>query len=211
MKLLIVGATGPLGQLIVRAARRRGHEITALVRNPASVPAGLEDVQIVQGDILQTQAVHAAVQGQTAVICSLGSKISFQPITMLSEGTLNILTAMRQASVSRLVCITGIGAGDSRGHGGFVYDRIVQPLLLREVYEDKTRQEEVIKRSDSSWTIIRPAQLTNKGALGDGNYKVIQDLTGVTAKSIPRADVAEFTIEQAQSGKFLHETVLLTT
>src|SRR5436305_1164889 len=83
----------------------------------------------------------SAVAGHDVVISSLGSKLSRKPTTLLSDGTRNVVGAMKAAGVPRLICITGIGAGDSRGHGGFLYDRLILPLLLAEIYEDKTRQE----------------------------------------------------------------------
>ena len=63
---------------------------------------------------------------------------------------------MKMAGVRRLICVTGIGAGDSKGHGGFLYDRIFNPLLLKTIYEDKDRQESLIKASDVDWVIVRP-------------------------------------------------------
>lgn len=54
----------------------------------------------------------------------------------------------------------GIGAGDSKGHGGFFYDRIFYPLLLKAVYSDKDRQESLIRASNADWTIVRPGFLT---------------------------------------------------
>jgi hypothetical protein len=52
---------------------------------------------------------------------------------------------MKNERVSRLVAITGIGAGDSAGHGGVLFDKLICPLLLRHVYADKNRQEAIIK------------------------------------------------------------------
>jgi putative NADH-flavin reductase len=118
--------------------------------------------------------------------------------------------AMRGAGVRRLICITGIGAGDSKGHGGFVYDRIIQPLLLNEVYKDKTRQETVVRESGLDWTIVRPAQLTNGQARGAGAYRVLSDMTGVTATKIARKDVAAFTVDLVTGQKHLHQAVLIT-
>ena len=76
----------------------------------------------------------------------------------------------------------------SRGHGGFFYDRILQPLLLKEVYKDKDRQEAVVRESGMQWTLIRPGALKN--GPGNGKYRVLTDLNGITIGSIARADVA---------------------
>jgi putative NADH-flavin reductase len=209
MNLLIIGATGPLGQEIVSAALAAKHRITALVRDPAKA-AFPDAVKVARGDVLNPASLAAATAGVDAVICSLGSKITLKPVTLFSEGTRYLVDAMHSTAVRRLVCITGIGAGDSKGHGGFIYDHIVQPLILNEIYKDKTVQESVIKGSGLEWTIVRPAQLTNGEARGESAYRVLSDLNGVTASKISRKDVANFTLGSLARPDYLQKTVLLT-
>ena len=209
MNLLVIGATGPLGQEIVSSALVANHEVTALVRDRAKT-AFPAVVKVAQGDVLNPSSLAEAIRGQDAVISSLGSKLSFKPMTLLSEGTRNVVISMRKAGVRRFICITGIGAGDSKGHGGFVYDHIVQPLLLNEVYKDKTRQENVVRDSGLDWTIVRPAQLTNGSARGAGVYRVLSDLTGVTATKIARKDVAAFTVDLLATQSHQREALLVT-
>jgi uncharacterized protein YbjT (DUF2867 family) len=73
---------------------------------------------------------------------------------------------MAEQNIRRLVCITGLGAGDSRGHGGFFFDRLFLPLMLRKVYEDKNRQEDAIRASTLDWTIVLPTVLNDNGVNG---------------------------------------------
>jgi len=113
-----------------------------------------------------------------------------------------------QTGPGRLIAVTGIGAGDSRGHGGFLYDRIVNPLLLKTIYDDKNREEQVIMDSDSDWIIVRPGFLTN-GPL-TGKYRAITDLEGITAGKISRADVAHFVLSQIAEPTYKGQTPLLT-
>jgi putative NADH-flavin reductase len=115
---------------------------------------------------------------------------------------------MKKTGVKRFICVTGIGAGDSKGHGGFLYDRLFYPLLLRSIYADKDRQESLIKASDVDWTIVRPGFLTN-GPLTK-NYRMLTDLTGVTTGRISRADVAHFILNEIESKQYLRQTPLLT-
>ena len=116
---------------------------------------------------------------------------------------------MRDYAVPRIICITGIGAGDSRGHGGFFYDRVIEPTVLHSIYEDKDRQEELLHQSNLDWVIVRPGMLTNHAASGE--YRALLDLTGITVGKISRADVADFVLKQLSSDTFLHKTPLLTT
>lgn len=206
MKILVIGATGPTGLELVSQGAALGHEVTATARRPesASLPA---DVKVVRADVMDPASLAAAMAGQDAVISSLGTKIERKPTFLLSEGTRYLVAAMKQTGVKRLVCITGIGAGESRGHGGFLYDRIFQPLLLNEVYKDKDRQEEVVRDSSLDWTLIRPGMLTN-GARG-GKFRELKDLSGVTVGKISRSDVAAYILAHIDDPASYRQTIML--
>ncbi len=208
MKFLLIGATGRSGEEIVKQGLAQGHDITALVRDASKVVRSDPHLHWVVGDILNAQDVDAAMAGQEAVICSLGTGVTFKHVTLFSDGTQHLLDAMRKHAVRRIVCITGIGAGDSRGHGGFLYDHVIGPTLLRTIYQDKDRQEALLRHSDRDWIIVRPGMLTNDDATG--NYRVLLDLDGVTVGKIARADVAAFVLQQLGSDDFLRKTPLLT-
>jgi putative NADH-flavin reductase len=115
---------------------------------------------------------------------------------------------MKKAGVRRLICVTGIGAGDSKGHGGFIYDTLILPFLFRTVYADKDRQEALMKASGADWTIVRPGFLSNDPLTK--NYRILTDLTGVTAGRISRADVAHFILQELEARQYLRQTPLLT-
>ncbi len=208
MNILIVGATRGIGRQLLEQALMSGHSVTALVRDPRRLTTQHERLRVVKGDILDSESVARAVAGQDAVCCTIGVKVPWPPVTVFSEGTRNLLQAMKKTGVRRLLCVTGIGAGDSRGHGGFLYDCLVRPVLFRPVYADKDRQESLIKASDVDWTIVRPGFLTN-GPLTE-NYRMLTDMTGVTAGWISRADVAHFFLTELESKQYLRQTPLLT-
>ncbi len=208
MKLLIIGATGPTGRQLVSQALELGHAVTVTVRQPTPgmFPA---KVKTIVADVRRADSLQAAVGGQEVVISSLGSKLSRKPTTLFSEGTQNLIAAMEASHVRRLICITGIGAGDSKGHGGFLYDRIIQPLLLAEIYNDKTRQEAVIRASRTDWTIVRPAALTNGARTG--RVRAYTDLSGVTVGKISRADVAGYILERISDPTSFRQTFTIAS
>jgi putative NADH-flavin reductase len=208
MNILIVGATRGVGRQLLEQALASGHAVTALARNPQRLATRHERLRILKGDILDSDAVAAAMAGQDAVCCTIGVRTPWEQPAVFSEGTRNLLQAMKQTGVRRLLCVTGIGAGNSKGHGGFLYDRIFYPLLLKGVYADKDRQESLIEASDVDWTIVRPGFLTN-GPL-TGNYRMLTDMTGITAGRISRADVAHFILKELESNRHLRQTPLLT-
>ena len=205
MKILLIGATHGTGKEILNQTLAQNHEVTALVRNPAALTLQNEHLKVVQGDVLDIASVEQAMAGQEAVICSLGLSLSAsrKPTTVYSDGTRNLIAAMNKQGVHRLICITGVGSGDSRGHGGFFYDNIFLPLLLNEGYADKTRQEEIIKQSTLDWVIVRPGVLSNGQA--KGHYRVMLD-GKYRIKGIARADVATFILEQLTSDTYLKKT-----
>ncbi len=208
MKILVLGATGATGRLIVNQARAEGHDVVALVRSRAKA-ADLGGAELVEGDARDATALTRAIAGCDAVISSLGTPMSpFREVTMLSTATRALVSVMAAQNVRRLVYITGLGAGDSRGHGGFFFDRLFLPLMLRKVYEDKDRQEDAIRCSALDWTIVRPTVLNDKAPRG--RIRALTDLTGVHGGTIARADVADFVVQQLTADTWLRKAPLIT-
>lgn len=206
MKIAIIGATRGIGLALVKAALADGHDVTALVRNPARMMVSDERLRIVQGDAQDLDAVRKAVEGQDVVCDCLGTTSVAKRITMFSASAENLAKALKREQL--LIAVTGIGAGDSKGHGGFLYDKLVVPFVLRRIYADKNRQEAIIRKELARWIIVRPGFLTDGPRTG--RYRVLTDLRGVRAGKISRADVAEFMLSQAKSPMFIGQTPLVT-
>ncbi|WP_322419434.1 SDR family oxidoreductase [Mesorhizobium huakuii] len=208
MKILVLGATGATGRLIVSKAIAEGHNVVALVRSKAKA-GDLAGAELIEGDARDAAALTRAIAGCDAVVSSLGTAMSpFREVTLLSTATRALVGVMERQNIRRLVCITGLGAGDSRGHGGFFFDRLFLPLLLRKVYEDKDRQEDAIRASTLDWTIVRPMILNDKPARG--GIKALTDLSGVHGGTIARADVADFVVQQLTADTWLREAPLIS-
>ena len=207
-KILVLGATGGTGRVIVSQALARGHEVTALVRSPAKA-GDLQGANLLVGEARDEGALRQALKGKDAVVSALGTPASpFREVTLLSAATRALVSAMKAERVSRLVCITGLGAGDSAGHGGFLFDRLIFPLLLKNVYADKNRQEAVVRDSGLDWVLVRPSVLNDKP--GRGAIRAITDLSDFHGGSISRQDVATFVLDQLQDDKWLHRSPLIT-
>ena len=207
-KILVLGATGGTGRVIVSQALARGHEVTALVRSPAKA-GDLQGANLLVGDARDEGALRQALKGKDAVVSALGTPASpFREVTLLSAATRALVSAMKAERVSRLVCITGLGAGDSAGHGGFVFDKLIFPLLLRKVYADKNRQEAIVRDSGLDWVLVRPSVLNDKP--GGRPVRALTDLSGFHGGSISRADVATFVLDQLRSDTWLHRSPLIT-
>jgi putative NADH-flavin reductase len=195
MKIAIFGANGKTGILTVFQALDKGHHVTAFTRDPAKVTISHRNIRIVQGDILEYEKVRQVVEGQEAIISALGNDKKGRKTT-LSEGTANILRAMEECHVRRFICMSA--AGIFRNDAGFVFGKIIIPLFLKQVYEDKIRQMNIIKQSNLEWVIIRPVGLTD--APKTGSYKITPDKPA--SSRIPRADVADFMLKLLTNKKY---------
>ena len=161
------------------------------------------------GDARDETALRNAVAGQDAVISALGTPASpFKEVSLLSAATRAVVSAMKAERVSRLIAITGIGAGESKGHGGFAFDNLIYPLLLRKVYADKDRQESIIEASGLGWVIVRPSILNDKP--GRASTRVLTDLSDFHGGTISREDVADFVLDQLHSDRWLGRSPLIS-
>jgi putative NADH-flavin reductase len=200
--VLIVGATGGTGRQLVAQALERGHEVTAFVRDPTRLGVEHPRLRVLTGDVLDYASVEAAVRGQEAVVSALGHKRYFGPSRILSEGTRNLLRAMEAHGVSRMVCQTSLGIGDSAGRMGLYYTFIVIPIVVPFYFWDKTRQERLIAASGVEWVIVRPAVLTNGPARGTVRHgRGVGSF--VLTKRVSRADVAAFMLDQLADDTYL--------
>ncbi|MFY9261550.1 MAG: SDR family oxidoreductase [Gallionella sp.] len=209
-RILLIGATGLTGQHILRRAESQGLRVRALVRRPSKLPSELIAAhEVKRGDVLDLAALTDAMTGVDVVISVLGTHLTVKPVSLLSVGTTNLIQAMQTSGVKRLLCVTGMGAGDSRGHGGFVYDHLILPTLLRSIYADKDRQEQIVARSDLDWVLVRPARLVNRTA--PQRYREITQFNDEQMHTISRIDVADFLVNESLFPRYHQQTVNLTT
>jgi putative NADH-flavin reductase len=209
--ILVIGASRGIGNETVKRALGDGHRVRALARSAQTISIDHPNLEKRAGDALNPADVMSAVSGVDAVIQALGESKALQVLvrgtTLFSKATRILVDAMRAANVARLLCVTGLGAGDSRGHAGFLYDGIIFPLLLKRIYDDKDVQEQMIRASGLDWTIVRPGLLTNGPATGKA--RALVQSKDWRAGSVSRADVAEFLMRETFERRFIHQTPLL--
>lgn len=208
MRLLVVGGTHGVGRLLADAAARAGHAVTAIGRR--EMPPDELPIRRLRGDARGPGLLRQAMaEGCDAVALCLGAKPTLAPVSLFSDATREVIAAMRGAGVCRLIAITGIGAGDSRGHGGFLYDRIFQPLLLGTIYADKDRQEAMLRAAtDLDWTILRPGFLVDEAATGRVRART-RLAAGDVAGRITRGDCADYALRTLEGGQHRGEAPLL--
>ena len=207
MKIVVFGATGIVGKAVVREALEKGHEVTVLTRDAGKVATRHERLHVVEGHVTDRNTVHNVLDGQEAVIQTLGigGKGDGRPTTFVSEANKSIMEEMERMNVRRLVAISVIGAGDSLAFLPWIYRKLVLPLFMKwfqAIMDDKNRMEPMIKKSSLDWTIVRGTTVKERPATGKVNATV--DGKGLKF-SISAADMATFIVNQLTDNRFLKQ------
>ncbi len=202
MKLVIFGSTGSIGRHLLNQALQQGYSVTAFARDAAKIDSKHENLQVIQGDVMDPASVEKAIPGHEAVLCSLGAG---RKGAVRSEGTRNIINAMEKAGVRRLICQSTLGVGDSQANLNFFWKYIMFGILLRPAYADHVSQENHVIQSKLDWTIIRPAAFTDGERTGKYRHGFSGTDKTVTLK-ISRADVADFMLKQLTDDTYLRKT-----
>lgn len=189
MGVIVFGATGKTGQHVVRTALDAGHHVTAFGRSVERL--GINDPALVvhKGDVFDSGAVHAAVEGHDAAIVCLGST-SLRDKTTLSAGTKSVVDALVAHDVQRLVVMSAAGVGESWQQIPWT-SRLLFRTLLRNVFADHQAQEAIVEASPLDWTTVRAAVL--KDDPGQGEYTITN--SGPITR-INRADAARALVDQ---------------
>lgn len=205
MKLAIFGATGKTGIETTKQALEKGHIVTAFVRDPSRMPFTDDHLTLISGDIFAPNLVESAVQGQDAVICALGSR-DLKKSTVRAAGTANIITAMKQTGVQRLMVVSAMGVGESWETLSF-FNKFFFAAVLKSAREDHEAQERLVKNSGLNWTIIRPSGLTDTPRTGA--YLVGEKIKAQTSQ-ISRADVADLILKELEQNELIGKAVTIT-
>ncbi|UII30471.1 SDR family oxidoreductase [Fulvivirga ulvae] len=207
MKVIIFGATGSIGRQLVMQALGLGYQVTAFVRNPQKLDdLPHSNLSLKGGDVLNPEEVQEAVKGHDAVFCALGAGRKGR---VRAEGTYNLIRAMQAEGVSRLVCQTTLGNGESWGNLNFLWKYIMFGWFLKEAFKDHEEQEKHIRTSRLRWTIVRPGAFTD-GPLTGAYKHGFANNDRTTKLKISRADVADFMLKQLNSDEYLYKAPALS-
>ncbi len=207
MKVLVVGAGGKTGKLVVERAVAAGHHVTAFLHrhddekqdNP-DFPAGVE---IVHGDVRNPSRLDTAMAGVQAVIDCIGGTKPFLKTDLETASAEAILNGMFRNGAKRLIAISVLGVGDSKDEGTWFYEHVMVPTFLHGASRDKEHMEDNIERSGLEYIIVRPPILSDSDPTGQ--IKVIDH--GETAHKITRGDLAKFLVENLESSTYLNQIV----
>ena len=202
-RVAVLGASGGVGRLVVTRALERGMTVACQTRDAAKLAYLADRVEVSAFDPRDQFELGKFIKDSDVVVFALGVD-SLGSTTLFSDVTGKLLDAMVKEGVERLIAITGVGAGETRGHGGFLYDWIVFPLFTRKRYADKDQQEKLILASGLDWTIVRPAPFSERRVPGPLEiHKTV--LPGMVLRRVTRDEVAAFVVDQFDCHGYLHE------
>ncbi|MFF5208873.1 NAD(P)-dependent oxidoreductase [Streptosporangium sp. NPDC000396] len=190
MKITLFGATGGTGREVLRQALDAGHEVTAVVRDPARLDHSHPNLTVLQADVTEPAAIGPAIAGRDAVVSALGSRQGRAPTTICADGATGIVKAMKIEGVRRLVVVSASGMF-TEGDGPLTRF-LAKPILTRVLehpFADMRRMEGLVRASGLEWTIVRPPMLTDGPRTGSYRSAIDRNVRGGIRLS--RADLAD--------------------
>lgn len=201
MNLVVLGATGGTGRLVVEQALAAGHTVTALVRSPEKLAVRNPNLHVVAGQATDPSAVARALERADALISTLGGGGS-----VISDSTRAIVEAAHEAGVSRVVLLSSFLVERDRFNP---VTRLLTGIAMGSMIKDKSAGEKALRESNLDWTIVYASSLTD--GPGRGQVAVLTE-TGRWALSqrIARADVAAWLLRAATSPESSRRSVSIT-
>ncbi|KAL4220461.1 hypothetical protein ACF0H5_020861 [Mactra antiquata] len=216
MKVAVLGATGPSGQCVVKEALKRGHEVTAIVRNPDGITDKHENLKVVKANIFDAETLSEHFEGQDAVLSCLGcgpSWFSLWTITFYTDSAKPIISAMRKQGLRRLIFMaswyTKYDANDP-----FIINWVLKPMFLGQSLKNMGEMEDYleIECPDIEFTSVRPPQLVNTETTGNPVlFHEGQSIPREAGRKIvcSRQDVARFMLDAAESGDYKRKCIAI--
>ena len=206
MRVVVMGAAGGVGRRAVEAAVAGGHTVVAASRAGTAVAEGAEAMSV---DVRSADAVERAVRDADAVLWCIGVTRSSGP-DVGRVGMAHLVGAATRAEVGRVVTVSGAGVtlpSDRKGAGA----RFVSGLtkrLARDLVTDKEAEHAALLASSLGWTEVRPPRLSD----GDptGRWQLTLEAPGLSAKPVPRSDVAAAMLSLAVEGGWEHQSPFIT-
>lgn len=190
MRITVFGATGGTGRRLIEQALAQGHEVTAVVREPARLPVEHDRLRVLQADVFDPASIEAALTGADAVLSALGPDKRRKEWTVCSRATRSIVQAMATTRVLRIVVISTSMVPRRDPGDRPVMRMVLKPLMYRkfgEMYTDLAGMEQQLRESPAEWTVFRAPMLTDRPASGTATTTPGRSARGMR---VSRADLA---------------------
>ncbi len=207
MKIALYGATGMIGASILREALSRGHQVTAIVRDPSKLSPA-DHMTALKGDVLDTADVAAAVKGHDAVISSINAPHDDPQVFVRAAQSL--VAALKQASVKRVISVGGAGSLEV-APGVKLFETPEFPEAYRAGSKALGAALDVFRASDLDWTFISPAGVIapgdRTGKFRVGGDQLLTDANG--ASNISVDDYAIGLVDELEQARHIRQRITL--
>tara|TARA_R110002073_G_scaffold336006_1_gene529836 strand:+ start:62 stop:715 length:654 start_codon:yes stop_codon:yes gene_type:complete len=216
MKILILGATGRTGKLILEEALNQGYEVNCLVREPKKIKENHKNLKILKGSPEQISDLESAIKDCKAIISALNisrksdfpwSKLRTPP-TFLSSVMKNIISLTDKNGLERIVVCSAWGVAETEKEIPVWFGWFIKNSNIGIAYKDHERQENELRKSKLDWTIVRPTGLTNfkkeKKIIESYNNEPKPKLT------ISRKNVAKFMVNALKRKELIGQTPVIS-
>ncbi|MEU6426778.1 NAD(P)H-binding protein [Microbispora sp. NPDC046973] len=194
MNIVVFGAGGRAGRQAVAEARRRGHQVTAVVRDPAG-HGDLGDVRVVAGDVTDPVSVERAAAGHDAAI-SAAADLSASPHEFFTASARALSTGLAKAGVSRLV-VVGLASVLPGASGALLMDEPGYPNEYRAFYLGHAAGLDELRTCDLDWAYVAPAGDFDHDGTRAGRYQLADH--GDPASRITYADFAIALLDEVEA------------
>ncbi|MEM7489866.1 MAG: NAD(P)H-binding protein [Pseudomonadota bacterium] len=207
MHLLIYGADGATGGRLVHQALEAGHRVRASVHDIDSAMLEADRLEWVQSDVLDPETLTADMDGVDVVLNAVGidagPTTAVAPPPLHSQGTTNILAAMRAAGIDRFITISASFV-ETLSRGPIWFEAAAR-LGLKAIFDDMAEMERVLRAADDiRWTAVRPGWLLDEGPSGD--FQVFDKVIPPDMIRTRTGDLAAFMLDCATEDLHLRGT-----
>ncbi|MDB4950963.1 MAG: 3 beta-hydroxysteroid dehydrogenase/Delta 5--_4-isomerase [Gemmatimonadetes bacterium] len=196
MKIAIVGATGVIGQRIAAEALRRGHQVTAVARDPGKVTGTDAQFTAVQGDALDAESMAGAVRGADAVVSAVGpGHTGAQPDSMVLDHARALIAGAKAAGVRRVLAVGGAGSLEV-APGVQLVDTPEFPAAWKGIalaHRDVLELWRGPEAAELEWTYASPAALIEPGER-TGTFRTGNDTLLTDAQGNSRISAEDFAV-----------------
>jgi uncharacterized protein YbjT (DUF2867 family) len=203
MKVLVLGANGRTGGLVVAHAIASDHDVSVLLRRKGrSYGPG---VRFIEGDALNAKDVLRAMERQDAVVECIGGTAPWRHQTLERDVMRNIVAAMKESGARRLLLVSALGVAESTKQCLWWYRWLVVPTFLHGITRDKKAMESIVGGSGLDYVIARAPILTDEA--GTGRVKVLRK--NEKGRAITRVDLAAWLVKQLGSRTYVGQAVAM--
>lgn len=215
MKILLLGATGRTGKLVLALALRKGYQVNCLVRNSKRLEEQ-DSIRIFEGNPSKREDLQSAMTSCECIISVLNvsRKSDFPwsglrtPKKYLSEVMSLLIPLAEKSRIKRIIVCSAWGVAETKKDIPLWFKWFIEHTNIGKAYQDHERQERLLMQSDLNWTIVRPVGLTNTKK-EQGIRETFENVPK-PALTISRQRVAQYIVDRIDDDKLIKKAVVIS-